>query len=79
MDRINPRNLLGHLDRLDVEVNHYRFVVAAHKDTFKRLILARINFLVRHERWHIDKSPGPASAVNSSRSPQRMRALPRTT
>ena len=49
MDRINPRNLLGLLNWLDVQINHGCFVVAAHKDTFERLILARINFLVRHE------------------------------
>jgi Cytochrome bd terminal oxidase subunit I len=55
MDRIDPRDLLGLLDRLDVEVNHDCFVVAAHKNTFEWLILARINFLVRHERRHIDK------------------------
>lgn len=55
MDRIDPRNLLGLLDRLDVEINNDRFVVAAHKDTFERLILARIDFLVRHKRRNIDK------------------------
>jgi hypothetical protein len=55
MDRIDPRNLLGLVDRLYVEVNHDCFVVAAHKNTFERLILACINFLVRHERRHIDK------------------------
>ena len=55
MDRIDPRNLLWLLDRLDVEINYDGFVVAAHKDTFERLILARIDFLVRHEGRHIDK------------------------
>ena len=79
MDSVNLRNLLGLLDWLDVQINHNCFVVAAHKDKIERLILARINFLVRHERRHIDKIAGPASAVNSSRSPQRMRALPCTT
>src|SRR5262245_31599655 len=54
MDRIDPYNLLGLLDRPDVEINHDGFVVAAHEDTFERLILARIDFLVRHERRHID-------------------------
>src|SRR5215510_12395695 len=43
------------IDRLDVEIDHDGFVVAAHKDTFERFILARIDFLVRHERRHIDK------------------------
>src|ERR1035437_10024137 len=60
MDRIDPRDLLRLLDRLDVEVNHNRFVVAAHKDTFERLILVRINFLVRHERRHIYKIARPS-------------------
>src|SRR5262249_15061059 len=36
-------------NRLDVEINYDGFVVAAHKDTFQRLILARINFLMRNE------------------------------
>ena len=50
MDWIDPCDLLGLLDRLDIEIDNDGFVVAAHKDTFERLILARIYFLVRHER-----------------------------
>ena len=46
-DRIDPCDLLGLLDRLDIEIDHDGFVVAAHKDTFERLILARIDFLVQ--------------------------------
>src|SRR5262249_13243982 len=33
MDRIDPCDLLGLLDRLDIEIDHDGFVVAAHKDT----------------------------------------------
>lgn len=47
-----------------------RTIDAAHEDTFERLILARIDFLVRQERRHKGKIAGPASATCSRWSPQ---------
>jgi hypothetical protein len=40
MDWIDPCDLLGLLDRLDIEIDNDGFVVAAHEDTFERLTLA---------------------------------------
>jgi predicted nuclease of predicted toxin-antitoxin system len=38
MDRIDPEDLLGLFDRLDVEVDHDRLVVAAHQHAFQGLV-----------------------------------------
>src|SRR5207302_1527760 len=59
MDRVDPRHVLGLLDRLDVEVDDDRLVVAAHQHAFERLVRARIDLLMRHEGWHIDEIAGP--------------------
>lgn len=38
MDRVHPRNCFGLFHRLDVQVHHDRFIVAAHHNAFERLI-----------------------------------------
>src|SRR5262245_47052331 len=55
MNRIDPLNLVRFLHRLDVEVDHDRFVVAAHHHAFERLARAGVDFLVGYERRHIDE------------------------
>ena len=60
-------NLFHYLGGLGADVAVYR----NDKITVKEVLAAEPEAIVL--------SPGPASAVNSRRSPQRMRALPRTT
>ncbi len=58
MDRVDPRHFGRLLDRLDVEVDHDRLVVAAHQHAFEDLVLTRIDLLVRHVRRHVDEIAG---------------------
>src|SRR5581483_8787984 len=37
VDRIDPAHRLGLLDRVDLEIDHHRLVVAAHQHAFERL------------------------------------------
>src|SRR5882757_6862777 len=59
MDRINPRDLLRFLNRLDIEIDHNGLVVAAHKDAFERLVRIGVDFLVRHVGRHENEIAGP--------------------
>ena len=79
MDWIDPRHVLRCFDRLDIEIDHHRLTIAADEHAFERLLAAGIDLLVRHIGRDVDEVAGPASATNSSRSPQRIRAFPRTT
>ena len=73
------KHFLGLLDHRDVEVHDHRLLAAAQQHAFERLVsLALISWCGTNGGTQM-KSPGPASAVNSSFSPQRMRALPLTT
>src|SRR5262245_33954197 len=55
VDRVDPGDVFGFLDSLDVEIDDHSFVVAADHDAFERLIAVRIDLLMRHERRHIDE------------------------
>jgi len=55
VDRINPADLFWPLDRLDVEIDDNRLVVAAHQDAFERLLGRSVNLLVWHIRRHEDE------------------------
>src|SRR5262249_15205499 len=55
VDRVDPRNVLRLLGRLNVEVDDDGLVVAAHQHAFERLVRARVDLLVRHVRRHEDE------------------------
>jgi hypothetical protein len=74
-----PSALFGLFDDRNVEVDDHRLLAAAHKHARERLVVVRVDLLVRNVRRHVDEVARPASATNSSWSPQRMRALPLTT
>ena len=52
VDRVDPGDVFRLLDRFDVEIDHDRLVVAAHQHAFERLVLARVDLLMRHVRRH---------------------------
>ena len=80
MNVVNPLYLFRvRLDIRQVEIDDHRLLAAAHQHARQRLVVARIDFLVRDEWRHVNEVTGAASATNSSRSPQRMRARPLTT
>ena len=58
VDRVHPVDGLGLLHRLDVQVDHDGFVVAAHQNAFQRFVGAGIDLLVRHVRRHEDEVTG---------------------
>src|SRR5215472_12388058 len=58
VDWIDPANLFRPLDRLDVEIDDDRLVVAAHQYAFERLVGRGIDLLVRHIRRHEDEIAG---------------------
>src|SRR5262249_6252707 len=55
VDRVDPRNVLSLLGRLDVEVDDDGLVVAAHQHAFERLVRARVDLLVRYVGRHEDE------------------------
>ena len=58
MRRINPLDPLWHLHRLNIrQINRNSLIIAPHKHTLQRLVLIRIDLLMRHIRWHEDKIP----------------------
>jgi len=79
VDRVDPEHLFVALDRLDVEIDDDRLVVAAHQHAFKGLFGGRVDLLVRHIGRDKDEVAGPASATYSRCSPQRIRARPFST
>jgi len=80
VDVVHPLHLLRiGLDVRQLEVDHDGLLPASHDHARQRRLRARVDLLVWHVRRDEDESPGPASATNSSRSPQRMRALPLAT
>ena len=63
MDRIDPVDLLRHLDGFDAgEVHDHGLVVGAHQHAFERLVAAGIDLLMRHKRRHIDEVARTAAA-----------------
>ena len=48
MNRIDPVHFLHPFGSIDVEVDHHRFIVAAHQHAFERRIARAVNLLVRH-------------------------------
>src|SRR5215831_3913478 len=55
MDRVPPQDLLGRLDRFDVEINDDRLLAGTHQNAFEHLVAAGVDFLVRYIRRHVDK------------------------
>ena len=55
MDRIDPSDGLGLLDRLDVEIDGNRLAIAAHQHTFEHVVGAGIDLLMRHIGRDIDE------------------------
>src|SRR5689334_3636120 len=47
VDGVDPVHRLGPFDRLDVEIDDHRFLVAAHEHAFERFARTRIDFLMR--------------------------------
>src|SRR5271169_5983977 len=60
MDWIDPRHGLGLLHRLDIQIDHHSFVVAAHQHAFQRLGCRGIDLLMRHPGRNIDEVAGAA-------------------
>src|SRR5262245_7827552 len=58
MDRIDPKDLLGLLHRLDRKIDNHRLIVAANDHAFERFVRAGIDLLVGHERRYIDEIAG---------------------
>ena len=79
VDRIDPVDGLRFLHRLNIQVHYHRLIVATHQHTLQRLVCRRIDLLMRDIRRDEDEITSSASATYSSFSPQRMRALPRST
>src|SRR5262245_18700562 len=55
VDWIDPGHRLGLLDAVDIEIDHHRFVIAAHQHAFEWFVRAGVDLLVRHERRHEDE------------------------
>src|SRR3954451_18806917 len=60
MDRVDPANLFRFFDRLDLEVDDDRLVVAAPQHAFEGFITRRVDLLVRHIGWHEDDVARPS-------------------
>src|SRR5229473_2015630 len=58
VDRVHPLHRLRLLDSLDIQVDHNRFLAAAHQHAFQRLV-GRVDLLVRHEGGHEDEVARP--------------------
>src|SRR5216684_3477598 len=58
VDRVHPLHRLRLLDSLDIQVDHHRFLAAAHQHAFQRLV-GRVDLLVRHEGGHEDEVARP--------------------
>ena len=56
---VDPGDGFGLLDRLDVEVHRDRLAVGAHQHAFERLVLRRVDLLVRHVGRHVDEVARP--------------------
>ena len=59
MNVVDPSNFFRRLDCRDVEIDHDRFLSAAHQHTFERLIGARVDLLMRNERRNVYEVAGP--------------------
>src|ERR1700758_185410 len=58
MNRVDPADLFRALDRLNVEIDDDRLVVAADHDAIERFVAGGIDLLVRHIRRHKDEIAG---------------------
>src|SRR5215469_3601868 len=58
VDRVDPAHLLRPLDRLDVEIDNDRLIVAAHQYAFECLVGRRVDLLVWHIGRHKDEITG---------------------
>ena len=58
VDRVDPGDILRLLDRLDVEIDDHRLVVAAHHDALERLVAGGVDLLVRDVGRHEDEVAG---------------------
>ena len=57
---VNPIDLFGPLDRVDVRnVHDDRLIIRAHDDAFERLVTVRVNLLVRHVWRDVDEIARP--------------------
>src|SRR5206468_4913584 len=52
---VNPVHLFRRLYRLNIQIDYYWLLTASRDNTAKLLIFTRIDLLMRHERWNIDK------------------------
>src|ERR1700733_7236215 len=55
----NIRSILSILRARNIQINHHRLLPATHNHSLYRLVLARIQLLVRNVRRHINKITGP--------------------
>src|ERR1700674_4062049 len=49
MNRVDPEDCLGALDRLDIEIDHHSLLAAAHHDAGQRGVRRGVDLLMRHE------------------------------
>src|SRR6266849_3380448 len=52
---VNPVHLFRRLYRLNIQIDDYWLLSAARDNTAQLLSFTRIDLLMRHERWNIDK------------------------
>jgi len=58
VDRVDPVDGFRFFNRVDIEVDDHRFVIAAHQHALKRSFRVGINFLVRDIRRNKDEVAG---------------------
>ncbi len=68
----------GGFRAFDFQIDHDGILTTSNHHSFTWFVAASVNLLVRHVGRNIDEIAGPASPLNSRRSPHRMRARPRT-
>ncbi len=59
VDGINPFHIFWLFHRLDVQVHYNRLTVTSNKYAFQHIVLAGVDFLVRHKGRHINEIARP--------------------